>query len=90
MVSAKTEYARGRSAALSAAWLQASFDGDREAHQKLKKELCSEDSWPLRTSVRDELKQSIDHGIQYILEEVERPPYDDEDEEPKHHPYRGR
>ena len=75
---------------MSAAWLQASFDGDREYHQKLKKDLCSEDNLVLRTGVREELKESTDHGIQYILEEVERLPYDDEDEEPKYHPYKGR
>ena len=81
----------GRSAALSAAWLELSSEcKTRGEHQRMKKQLCSSDSWAFRCSIRDKMEASGHSGLQYILEEVERQPMGDEPGgEPRSHYYRG-
>lgn len=74
---------------MSAAWLELADSCDtREEHQDLKKELCSKDNWAFRCEIRDKMMASGHSGLQYILDEVERPPLDDEEEgEPRSHHY---
>ena len=87
----RTRHLYGRSAALSAAWLELSEDcKTRGEHQALKKELSSRETWEFRCSIRDKMMAAGHSGLQYILEEVERQPSGDEEGgEPRSHYYRG-
>ena len=55
----------------------------REEHQALKAELCQEDAYPLREQIRMEIMESFQY--QYVLEEIERAPFEDEGQEPLVH-----
>ena len=75
---------RGRSAALTAAWLMSAFDPgcDTKAdHDKMKQHLCSLDGFELRKQCREMLERDPSHEVQYILTDVERTLRDDEEPE---------
>ena len=84
------EPGRGRSAALSVAWLECAFDdacATRKAHQKFKKIVASREGHELRLDMRARMEASDRPGIQYVLQHVERPLFDDEPAEVVKHSY---
>ena len=86
----KLEPGHGRSAALSAAWLECTFDENcktRKQHQDIKKVLASTEGFELRRDVRTRLETCGRSDIAYILENVETPALDDEELEVKKHKY---